>query len=259
MNLTGVAATTVNALFSVLLAPACAACGAVLETPLDGCVCRNCWESIPRILPPVCDMCGDPRREPGVCVTCQFQPRTVTKARAIGEYEGTLREIVHAMKYQHRYSIGRALAALLRDAGREILERTDCVVPVPLHRRRQRARGFNQAEEIARHLGPPVVRALCRSRHTPSQISLPAERRHANVEGAFRPARHLFARRDVAGARVALVDDVSTTGATLDACARILKDEGAEEVWALTAARVVTRVYERPSRAAAAAKTSSAI
>ena len=111
------------------------------------------------------------------------------------------------------------------------------MVPVPLHRTRQRTRGFNQAAEIARRLPLPVAHALERVRATRSQTDLPAAQRHANVRGAF----VLTARVDVRGAIVVLVDDVSTTGATLEACARVLTAAGAREVRALTVARVVSR------------------
>jgi ComF family protein len=110
-------------------------------------------------------------------------------------------------------------------------------VPVPLHRARKRARGFNQAAEIARHLPLAVSHALTRVRATPSQTDLPAAKRHANVRNAFAVRRGV----DLRGLVVVLVDDVSTTGATLDACARVLVQSGAREVRALTVARVVTR------------------
>ena len=118
----------------------------------------------------------------------------------------------------------------------DLLTGVDLVVPVPLHRRRRRARGFNQAEELARHLGPRCRAVLVRTRATPSQTDLPAAQRHANVRAAFALRR----RADVAGLTVLLVDDVSTTGATLEACARVLRLAGAREVRALTAARVVS-------------------
>jgi ComF family protein len=144
---------------------------------------------------------------------------------------------VHALKYDGRRSLGRELAAMLRVSCAAILAGADAVVPVPLHRRRLRSRGFNQAAEIARHLDLPVWRALDRVRATPSQTDLPAARRHANVRNAFALAR----RPDVRGRCVVLVDDVSTTGATLHACARVLREAGAREVRAVTAARVVSQ------------------
>jgi ComF family protein len=119
-----------------------------------------------------------------------------------------------------------------------MLEGASICVPVPLHRARMHARGFNQAAELASHLGPPVAHALRRVRRTVSQTDLPAARRHANVRGAFA----LRGRVDVSDAVVVLVDDVSTTGATLDACARTLLEAGAREVRALTAARAVARL-----------------
>jgi ComF family protein len=154
-----------------------------------------------------------------------------------------LREIIHSLKYQQRHSLADGLAGLMRRAGQELLNDTDCVVPVPLHPRRERARGFNQARELARRLGPPVIDALVRAKHTVPQVELPAERRQANVRGAFRLRRPMFGGREsrLKGMRVVVVDDVSTTGSTLDACASVLKEAGAAEVYALTAARVPTR------------------
>jgi ComF family protein len=147
--------------------------------------------------------------------------------------------VIHALKYDGRRSLARPLAALMRDRGAAMLAGADCVVPVPLHRSRRRHRGFNQADDLARHIGLPVRRALARVRATPTQTGLPAARRHRNLRGAFAPTCHA---RGLAGAVVVMVDDVSTTGATLDACARVLKEIGVREVRALTAARVIGRV-----------------
>jgi ComF family protein len=129
----------------------------------------------------------------------------------------------------------------MRRAGAALLEAVDCVVPVPLHWSREYHRGFNQAREIARHLGPGMVDVLVRRRPTRPQVELASDSRRANVDGAFRLRRHSLRTSNVAGLTIALVDDVSTTGATLEACARVLKEHGASKVYALTAARVVTR------------------
>ena len=104
-------------------------------------------------------------------------------------YDGALRAIVHALKYDGRRSLARPLGGLMRERGAELLAGADCAVPVPLHRSRRRRRGFNQADDLARHLGLPVVPALRRVRATPPQAELPAARRHGNVRGAFAPAR----------------------------------------------------------------------
>jgi ComF family protein len=162
----------------------------------------------------------------------------VTLARAIGPYEGSLRAIVHALKYQARQTVAVPLALRMRAAGGEVLTGADAVVPVPLHRSRERRRGFNQARELARHLGLPMVDGLSRVRKTAAQADLPAARRHANVRGAFATR---VPNEVLKGLTLVLVDDVSTTGATLNACAATLVAAGAREVRALTAARAVTR------------------
>lgn len=227
----------------MLLAPACAACGAPLEHPTRGPVCDDCWTSILPLTSPLCDRCGDPLptwRETStaqaLCPRCRRLPRAIDRARAVGAYDGALRAIVHALKYEARRSLARPLGALMRERGAEVIAGASCVVPVPLHAARRRKRGFNQAADLAGHLGLPVCRALRRVRATATQADLPASRRHRNVRGAF-AARRSAAR--LRGAVVVLVDDVSTTGATLEACARVLKGAGVGEVRALTAARVV--------------------
>jgi ComF family protein len=154
---------------------------------------------------------------------------------AIGEYDGRLRDIIHALKYEHRRSISRPLGSLMRDCGVDLLRDADVAVPVPLHPSRERSRGFNQADDLARQLGLPVERLLRRVIATTSQIELPAEQRHLNVRDAF-----AVVPMPRVPAVIVLVDDVSTTGSTLLACARVLKTAGIDEVRALTAARVST-------------------
>ena len=163
--------------------------------------------------------------------------RAIDRARAIGDCDGALRAILHALKYEGRRSLARPLAAMMRRRCADLLAGAACVVPVPLHPSRRRYRGFNQAADLARRLELPVVHALRRIRATPTQTGLPAAQRHRNMRGAFALTR---TGRAVRGSVVVIVDDVSTTGATLEACARVLKEAGAAEVRALTAARVVT-------------------
>lgn len=148
-----------------------------------------------------------------------------------------MKEIIHALKYERRRSIAPGLATLMRESGGRVLCDADAVVPVPLHWRRQYDRGFNQAHDLAIHLGPPVIAMLERTRSTHTQIELPKEQRQNNVRGAFslRPGTFIQLPRIVV-----LIDDVATTGATLDSCARVLQRAGVQEVRALTAARVVS-------------------
>jgi ComF family protein len=157
-------------------------------------------------------------------------------ARAAGDYDGSLRTIVHAFKYDDRRSLADPLAALMRAAGSLLLQDADCVVPVPLHPWRRLRRGFNQANALAQRLQLPVVHALWRTRPTPPQAGLGGAARRRNVRHAFRLSPFLRRARLV-DACIVLVDDVRTTGATLDACARVLKEAGAREVRALTVAR----------------------
>jgi ComF family protein len=234
-----------DAVVSVVLAPACAACDEPLERPTQGPVCDACWQSIRPLTPPLCDRCGDPlltwravRVPLALCPRCRRARRSVDRGRAIGAYDGALRAVVHALKYEGRRSLARPLGALMRRRGADVLEGAACAIPVPLHGSRRRQRGFNQAADLARQIGLPVVAALRRVHATESQTGLPAARRHRNVRGAFAATRHAAA---LAGSIVVLIDDVSTTGATLEACARVLKENGVREVRALTAARVVAR------------------
>jgi ComF family protein len=238
-----------NGLVAALLAPACAVCHVILDDPLSGCVCRSCWAAIRPITPPVCDECGDPLPRPtGLCPNCRGRERVVRRARAVGEYDGTLRDIIHAFKYSGRRSLAGPIASLMRGRGIELLDQADYVVPVPLHWRREYHRGFNQARELARHFDLPLVDALVRRRHTRPQVELAADRRHMNVQKAFALRRRWLSRlRSIEGAKFLLIDDVSTTGATLEACAKVLKEAGASAVYTLTAARVVTRRREQLS------------
>ena len=235
----------VDALLSVLLAPRCAACTALLERPSEGPVCARCWDAILPLTPPLCEICGDPLpswRLVSVpiarCARCRRLSRPLDRARAVGAYEGVLRSIIHALKYDGRRSLARPLAALMKSRGADLLAGADLAVAVPLHPSRRRERGFNQAEDLARHVGVPVIPVLRRVRRTLTQAELPAAQRHGNVKDAFA----VHGRADLLlGRIVVLIDDVSTTGATLDACAGALKDGGAREVRALTAARVLTQ------------------
>lgn len=236
-----------DALLAAAFAPCCAACGSVLDRPLDGPVCPACWSAIRLCAAPFCRACGDPLASWRVigtalerCPRCRRRPPLVHAARAAGEYEGALREILHALKYDSRRGLARPLGALLRTSGAELLRDAHCVVPVPLHAWRRLRRGFNQADALARQLGPPVVHAVWRIRSTPPQTGLTAAGRRRNVRGAFVVSPLLRRRsrvRWLADRTIVLVDDVRTTGATLNACAAVLLEAGAREVRALTVAR----------------------
>jgi ComF family protein len=242
-----------DALGSILLAPSCASCSQLLERPTRGPICEPCWGSILPVTPPLCDGCGAPLPAWRVisipllrCPRCRRLESYVDRARAVGTFDGALRDIIHAFKYEGRRSLAKRLAGMMRVRGAEMLDGAAWAVPVPLHASRRRQRGFNQAADLARNLGLPVRRALCRRRSTSTQTGLSAAERRRNVRDAFalrRTYMGLWTGPDdrLRGSIVVLVDDVSTTGATLEACARVLKEgAGVREVRALTAARAVT-------------------
>ena len=247
-------ASATNAVIRSLLAPACAACDRTLAAPIDGALCPECIASVRAITPPICVRCGDHLplfTIDSLCVRCQHDPPVIVRARSAGIYEGALRDMIHALKYQRRRMLTPWLASRMRDIGAAVLMGADAVVPVPLHPWRHLSRGFNQADDLARHLGLPVWHVLWRPQHGPPQAGLSAGARAANARNAYavRPDAPLRHRR-LRGSVVVLVDDVMTTGATLNACARALHSAGVASVRALTAARAVAARPQplRPSR-----------
>ena len=173
-----------------------------------------------------------------------MHPPSFDRARSFGTYEGDLRKLIHLMKYDGMRPLAKELGRRLAETAKGF-EEVDFLVPVPLYRWRWWRRGFNQAEllsaAIARATGIPArPRLLRRTRATESQAGLSNHRRRVNVAGAFAAPRP----REVRGRRILLVDDVMTTGATLDACAKALKRAGAEYVGAVTSARARRRMIE---------------
>jgi ComF family protein len=230
-----------NGIIRLFLEPPCCACDLPLERPLSGPVCPACWRSVLFLTPPLCERCGDALAGDAtpyaICPRCSRHDPIVSIARSAGRHDAGLRQIIHAFKYGKRRALAAPLSRLMRERCGEVLAGADAVVPVPLHPWRALARGFNQADDLARHLGPPVWRVLRRVRRGPPQAALPAARRHANVRGAY-AVRRLAGRR-LKGRTLVLIDDVMTTGATLEACGEALAAAGATTVRALTVARAV--------------------
>jgi len=174
-----------------------------------------------------------------LCARCAKAPLAIHGIRSVALFEGTVRQAIHRFKYNFAREMVVPLGNLMVDYWWRSGLSADGLVPVPLHRRRRRERGFNQAELLSTYLGREIgldvlVGALRRTRYTASQTKLGPEERHRNVEGAF-----ACGDAGVAGRRILLVDDVCTTGATLEACSRALMEGGAQSVWALTLARAV--------------------
>ena len=209
-------------------------------------ICASCSRSLARISVPFCLRCGTPLKEGVLCPTCISFPLAIDGIRSVFLYEGIVRQAVHQFKYRRLKAMAAPLGQLMADyLGAHPLP-CGVLTPVPLHPKRLRERGYNQASllasEIGKHTRVPVVEAtLVRQRDTISQArTASAAERRGNVRDAF------ACRQELAGERVLLIDDVSTTGATLDACAVALKDAGAASVWGLTVAsemfpRTITR------------------
>lgn len=243
---------TLDAILAVVWAPRCAACNDLLEHPTDGVVCKTCWHRVRCIEAPVCDRCGVGIAAADgtgrVCGECRKTGGPLTARRAAGVHAGTLRDIIHAFKYEGRRSLARPLAQLIRSVAGEWLRSADIAVPVPLHAFRRWRRGFNQADDLAAHLGIPVLPALRRKRHTSRQVALSRAGRLGALGNAFALAGRNRGRSTAAAVRrrsVVIVDDVITTGATVEACAALLRSAGARNVRAVSAALAVA-VRSRP-------------
>ena len=222
-----------QAALDMLFPPRCVGCGS-----FGAFLCHRCEEGLPRAAPPRCAVCWQPYRGSDLCPKCRRQRPAFAGLRSPYIFRETVRELVHGLKYDHQTALAVPAASLLsRYLERDRLA-VDILIPVPLYPRRERTRGYNQSALLARGLGrivglPVEERALVRERNTPSQAErASADERRLNVEGAFR-----YRGEGLRGQRVLLIDDVATTGATLDACARVLREGGAASVWALTLAR----------------------
>ncbi|SNR67267.1 comF family protein [Humidesulfovibrio mexicanus] len=222
----------------------CAACGAVLSVPGDG-LCPDCREELAPEAGACCLGCGEPLPVPSLggalCARCLETPRAWGRALCYGRYQGRLKELIWAYKFEGRLGCGR----LLQDFALRAYEagvaggagRYDALAPVPLHPRRLLARGFNQSRELARRIAarhdlPIWDHALRRVRRTTPQMRLAREERTQNIRGAFAAGEWR-----VSGAALLVVDDIMTTGATLEECARILFAAGAKSVDVLAVAR----------------------
>lgn len=215
--------------------PQCAGCGRPGQR-----FCAACRSQIAVLTPPYCSCCGYPVQQAGVCALCQaggHAPQSLTGIRSAVFLEGPLQKAVHQFKYRRDSILADTLAGLMLAAGPEAAPAGSLVVPVPLAPDRLAARGYNQSGLLAQtyaewrglRLAP---RGALRVRPTAPQVGLSARERRLNVAGAFAGEQRL-----IAGRPVILIDDVCTTGATLDSCAEALLAAGATQVWGLTLAR----------------------
>lgn len=228
----------------LLLPPRCLACGEFVDR--QGKLCAACWSGVNFIGPPMCRVCGAPfDYDPGgelVCAACLARPPGYDRARAALRYDAASAALILGLKYRDRTDAASAFAGWMARAGAELLEAADIVAPVPLHWRRLFARRYNQAALLAlgiarlsqRHYCPDL---LAKTRARPSQRGLDRLARARNVRGSLCVAPRHLARVD--GRCVVLIDDVLTTGATADECARLLKEAGAAGVDVLVLGRAL--------------------
>lgn len=214
-------------------------------------LCAQCLEGLPRLPTGVCVLCGKPGAS-GVCADCRQTPLAIDGIRSVLRFEDSARQIIHRFKYGNRPVLAKPLAGLMAEYWRAQPLPADVIVPVPLHVARQRERGYNQAHLLASALGncvglPVLAGALQRVRPTAAQVGLNMAERRANVCEAFASPGTATAHGAsiirgnpvcaIRGQRVLVVDDVCTTGATLEACSLALRAAGASSVWGFTLAR----------------------
>ncbi len=210
-------------------------------------LCADCWRQLTLIGPPMCRHCGYPLpqvvADDPLCGECAAQPPIYDRARAALRYDDGSRGIILRFKHADRTDIVQTFGRLMTNAGQELFDRSDLIVPVPLHRWRLLQRGYNQSAMLAHALqratGIAAVPDLIqRTTATASQQGLSGDQRLRNItSSAFR--LHPWHRSKIAGKNVLLIDDVLTTGATITACTRVLRAGGAQLVHVLTLARVV--------------------
>lgn len=210
-------------------------------------LCPACWKDVNFIRPPLCGVLGIPlpfdTGERTVSAGAIAHPPAYDRARAVAHFGGAMRTLVHQLKYADRHDARTLFGRWMAEAGREVIAGTDIIVPVPLSRLRLLLRHFNQAAvlaaEVSRQTGVPMNPMLLRrTRWTRSQVGMTRDQRRRNIAGAFGVPRHR--RAWLQGRNVLLVDDVVTTGATADACARTLKRAGAARVDVLALALVTS-------------------
>ena len=220
----------------LLFPPVCGGCGKSGSR-----WCNDCQQKVPRLLDPICEVCGIPVDEAGRCVDCQRARPRFRALRSWSAFDAPVRNALHRLKYRRDIGLGDALAAQMSGFVTQLNWPLDLIVPVPLGRKRMQERGYNQVGLISRPLSMAMEiayapDALTRVRETRSQVGLTKTQRQDNVRGVFQ-ARAMR----VKGRVILVVDDVATTGSTLSSCAEALYAAGARDVFALTVSRALAR------------------
>jgi competence protein ComFC len=214
--------------------PSCCSCGKIGKL-----FCDDCFSILQTPSIYSCTLCGEPLKKPGICLRCRTHPPHFYSLRSLGYFTGPLRDAIHSLKYQRNFGLGEFFSSPLAQIIMRERWQIDLITAVPLNEKRRKERGYNQAEVLAE----PVARKMSvlyssniikRIKHTDSQVGLSLQERQNNVAGAFLAVSEL-----VNSKNILIIDDVATTGSTIDACAKALKDAGAKNVFALTLAKTV--------------------
>jgi ComF family protein len=223
--------------------PLCLLCRKFLTAPLETHFCSSCSAALPLIQGPLCPRCGIPfvsqEGADHFCGGCMENAPAFDAARSIGVYAGALRKAIHLLKYTSRPLLAAPLGMLLAQQGRQLLDQDhDLIIPVPLHARRVRQRGFNQSLALAREVGKRwgiavAAEGMERARWTDPQTMLHERQRQRNVRDAFRCTTIVEMKK------ILLIDDVYTSGSTANECAKVLKRNGARRITVLTLARTL--------------------
>ena len=234
----------VSGIADMLFPPTCPACGTVLIHDTEHPFCRECLSTIHVTSTPLCTSCGLPFTAPEgsnhLCEECILSPPPFSIARSLGKYEAALLDTIHLFKYHGKISVGEDLGRMMATASYDslVIQDYSLIIPVPLHPKRLRERGFNQSLILARQISnmfsiPLDFTTLRRTVRTQAQVNLSRQERSANVRGAFA----VTDRSRIEDKKILLIDDVYTTGSTVKECSRLLEKNGAEEVAVLTMAR----------------------
>ena len=243
LHLRRVAKVGAGKLADLLLPPRCLSCSDPVGR--QGTMCATCWPQLRWIQAPHCACCGLPFAHAmgaeALCAACLIKPPAAARSRSVLSYDAGSSRLISRFKYQDGTLLAPALGGWMARVGQELLPGVDCLVPVPLHWRRLLWRRYNQAGllagEVARMADLPVGNFLYRTRTTRPQAELTRTQRLTNVKGLFKVKPKMV--EQVKGQCLLLVDDVHTTGATLEACAKALLKAGAREVRCLTFARTL--------------------
>ncbi|MBN2240016.1 MAG: ComF family protein [Dehalococcoidales bacterium] len=220
---------------NILFPQRCIACGKE-----GSFICSTCSYNIPLVTPPVCPLCGRPHSSGLLCPSCITWNSEIDGIRSPFRFDGVIRQSVYQLKYRNLRAIAPFLAQYMYDCLQRNAIPGDVLVPVPLHKQRYRERGYNQSNLLAKETGklsglPVVTDVLVKHRNTaPQARTSSVSERQKNISNAFSCTEE-----SLSGRNVILIDDVATSGATLDACAAVLKEAGVSSVWGLTLAREI--------------------